>query len=296
MIIGIFGPTASGKTAFSIKLAEKINGEIVNCDSVAVYKYFNIGSAKPTEMERQEAKFHLVDFVEPTTLYSAGDYEKDAHKTIDQILETGKIPIVSGGSGLYGKVALEGMDNVPETTPQIREKIGLEIEQDFPGAVQRLLEIDREFALTLDLANPRRVSRALEIYELTGEKPSTVYQNAKAPKRPPWKAYCIDWDRDALIERINLRVDNMVKEGLFEEVEFLMKNFPLTCQPFSTIGYKECVSFFKGEFTKDETIEKIKISTRQFAKRQRTWFRKYSNVELITLGDLDKIIMEIIGD
>lgn len=293
MILGILGPTASGKTSLSIDLSNEINSEIISCDSVAVYKGFDIGSAKPTKEERKKAIFHLVDFVDPQVNYNVGDFAKESHKIIDNLLKNNKIPIISGGSGLYAMAALEGIDELPETTPDIREKVNKLILEDFESCVNKLKEIDLPFAEKLDLKNPRRVSRALEIYYMTKKAPSIVYEECKTKKRPDYKAYCLTMDREELIERINKRVDIMVELGLFEEVKSLIEMGYANTIPMGSIGYREVFDYYNGIYSKDEAIEKIKISTRQFAKRQYTWFRKYLNVEWIHIKDIENLLKKL---
>ena len=289
MIVALLGPTATGKTALSIDIANEFRGEIVSCDSVAVYKGFDIGSAKPTKEERERAIFHLVDFADPRETYNVGEFQRDSHKIIDDILKRGKLPILSGGSGLYAQVALEGIDKVPSIPSDIREKVIDFIENDYEGAVRKFLEIDPKRAFQTDLKNPRRVAKALEIYYTTGKAPSVVYEESERVKRPPYMAFCLTAERDVLVERINKRVDMMVKEGLFEEVESLLKaGVSVDCQPMTSIGYRECVAYFDGVYSKEEAIEKIKVSTRQFAKRQRTWFRA-QNVIWVDIKDKDII-------
>ena len=293
MIIALLGPTATGKTALSIDIANEFDGEIVSCDSVAVYKGFDIGSAKPTKEERERAVFHLVDFADPKTTYNVGEFQRDSHRIIDDILKRGKLPILSGGSGLYAQAALEGIDKVPAIPADIREKVNSLIERDYEGAVKTFLEIDPKRASQTDLKNPRRVAKALEIYYTTGKAPSVVYEESQKPERPPYAAFCLTADKDVLIDRINKRVDMMVKAGLFEETEALLKSgVPKDAQPMTSIGYRECVEFFEGLLTKEEAIEKIKISTRQFAKRQRTWFRA-KNVIWVDIKDKDIIFNKI---
>ena len=290
MIIALLGPTATGKTALSVDIANEFLGEIVSCDSVAVYKGFDIGSAKPTKEERGKALFHLVDFADPKTPYNVGEFQEDAHRVIDDIIKRGRLPILSGGSGLYAQAALEGIDKIPPIPPEIREKVNSLIEKDYQGAVEKFVEIDPLRAGECDLKNPRRVAKALEIYYTTGKAPSVVYKESKKDERPPYMCFCLTAERDLLIERINKRVDLMVKAGLFEEVHNLLNcGIPKDCQPMSSIGYKECVEFFEGKYTKEEAIEKIKIATRQFAKRQRTWFRGMKNVLWVDINDINII-------
>ena len=287
MVLGILGPTASGKTGLSIDIANEINGEIVNCDSIAIYKYFDIGSAKPTKEEQSKAKFHLIDYIEPNIQYNVGDFQKVCHKTIDTLLQNKKTPIVCGGSGLYANAALEGIDNLPATSNEVREKTASIINTG--KGVDFLVSIDKEYSKKIDLKNTRRLSRAIELYFMTGKIPSEIFASLKKEKRPPYLTIGLTMDKEILLNRINKRVDLMVKEGLFEEVEHLLTFVDKDATPMKSIGYKECIAFFEGLMTKEETIERIKISTRQFAKRQYTWFNKYSNVQWVDIKDINKI-------
>lgn len=296
MVIAVLGPTASGKTGLSAELAQEFGGEIVSADSVAVFRGFDIGSAKPDREEREKAVFHLVDIKDPNEKYTVGDFQRDSHAVIDDIIRRGKIPIVSGGSGLYAKTALEGLDNVPQTDSNTREKVASLLKEDYEKCVGILLNADPDAEKYIDLKNPRRLARYLEILFITGKAPTKVFRESIKETRPPFKSFCLTMEREKLIKRINERVDLMVEKGLFRETENLLNNGAKEdCQPMTSIGYKECVAYFQGKMTKDEAIERIKISTRQFAKRQYTWFRKYSSAEWTDTENTEKIKKYIRG-
>jgi len=280
-IIAIAGPTASGKTALSIALAKEFDGEIVSADSVAVYKHLDIISAKPDKKEQEQAKFHMIDIVSPYDNYSVGDFQRDAQKAIDDILNRGKTPIICGGSGLYLNAALVGLDNgIPSSTKEVREDVdNLYKEHGLEYLGEYLKSIDPEYAEKIDLKNPRRLTRAIEIYKLTNKKPSLVFSEAKTSERPEYVTFGLTMPKDILHERINKRVDLMISSGGIEEVKGLLDiGVSRESTAMQSIGYRELVLYLDGIYTLDEAIERIKISTRQFAKRQYTWFNKYGNV------------------
>ena len=242
-VIVICGPTASGKTGLSIELAKKINGEIVSADSMQIYKDMNIGTAKPTTEEMQGIKHYLIDFVSPDERYSVADYKKDAKKAIKEIIDKGKIPIVVGGTGLY-------VDSL-------------------------IYEIEYQAIEKISKNDAKRILRILEIYHATGKnKTQQEIESRKKEVEYDYKVYAINWDRETLYERINKRVDNMIEQGLIEEVEKISKKYNKFPTAMQGLGYKEVVEYLKGNCTKEEMIEKIKKETRHYAKRQLTWFRK----------------------
>lgn len=270
-VIAVVGPTASGKTKMAIELAKSIDGEIISADSRLVYKGFDIAAAKPTIEEREGIPHHLIDIVEPEYDYSAGDYYRDAKKAIEEISSRGKVPIVAGGTGLYFRILLENY-NIPEvkTDYELREKLNA-LEKDV--LLEKLKTIDFETFEKVKDANKRRIVRTLEIIECLG-KPLSAVSITKEPE------YEVEWkmpeliSREWLYDRINKRVDLMVEQGLVDETKKLLekhgriKNF--TC----TIGYQEILAFLDGEWSLDEAVDKLKQHTRNYAKRQLTWFRK----------------------
>ncbi len=274
-VIAIVGPTASGKTKMAIDLAKQIDGEIVSADSRLVYKGFDIASAKPTMEERDGVPHHLIDIVEPEFDYSVGNYADDARKVVYDILNRGKTPIVAGGTGLYFRVLLENYD-LPrvEANPELREELNLldketlleEIKQLDPISYERLYE-----------SNKRRIVRALEVMKILN-KPFSEVSGQKEPEFDvEWKMPFIE-SREVLYDRINKRVDIMVEQGLIEETQNLLKKHGRIKNFVCTIGYKEILTYLDGEAALNEALDKLKQHTRNYAKRQLTWFR--ANPEL----------------
>ena len=276
-VIVICGPTASGKTSLSIELAKKINGEIVSCDSMQIYKDMNIGTAKPTQEEMQGIKHYLIDFISPNERYSVADYKKDAKKAIKEIISKGKTPIVVGGTGLYIDSLIYEIEyqdikfdeNYRKELEKNVEEKGLEY------LYKKAKEIDPQAIEKISPNDKKRILRILEIYHMTGKnKTQQEIESRKKEVEYDYHVYAIDWDREELYNRINKRVDIMIQQGLIEEVKNILekyKEFPTAMQG---LGYKEVVEYLEGKLTKDEMIEKIKMETRRYAKRQLTWFRK----------------------
>ena len=288
-VIVICGPTASGKTALSIEVAKKINGEIISCDSMQIYKDMNIGTAKPTKEEMGEIKHYLIDYVLPTERYSVAEYKKDAKKAIKEVIEKGKTPIIVGGTGLYVDSLIYEIE-YPEIKfdEEYRKKLEKEVEEEGleklyekakkkdPIAIQKISKTDK-----------KRIQRVLEIYHATG-KTKTEQEIISRQKEPEYayKVYGLLWDRQKLYDRINLRVDIMIEQGLIEEVKTILKKYSKFPTAMQGLGYKEVVQYLNKEITKEEMIEKIKQETRRYAKRQMTWFRK--NKQTIWLNAEDK--------
>jgi len=293
-VVGIAGPTASGKTALSIELANILGGEIVSADSMAVYKKMNISTAKPDSFEQKKAVFHLIDIEDPCNDYNVGKFEEDSHKAINTILSQNKYAIICGGSGLYMKAACEGLGNkIPECNKDLRESLeNIYKRKGLDFFCNYLENIDPEIIKTIDIKNPRRVKRMIEIYKSTGITPSNMLKKESKTSRPDYKIFAITMPREILIERINNRIDSMIKKGLIEEVESLKNKISNTAK--QAIGYKEILAYINNESTKEEAIERLKISTRQFAKRQYTWFKK--NKDIIWLDIYRKNTTEILDE
>ncbi len=273
-IIAIVGPTASGKTAYAVELAKKLNGEIISADSRLVYRGFDIGTAKPDVEERQGIKHHLIDVVEPEEDYSAGLYEKHAKKAIEDILNRGKVPIVAGGTGLYFRVLLENWD-LPEFDPDVELRAELQKLSNLQ-LLDRLRELDEAAALEAQLADKKKIIRAIEIIKNTG-LPLNEARRLKAPE------YDVEWiglnlPREDLYEKINKRVDIMVENGLIEETQKLLNKHGRIKNIIETIGYKEITAYLDGTLTLEEALEKLKQNTRNYAKRQLTWFNKNEEI------------------
>ncbi|MBR5808591.1 MAG: tRNA (adenosine(37)-N6)-dimethylallyltransferase MiaA [Clostridia bacterium] len=279
-LIVIAGPTASGKTALSVDITKAVGGEIVSADSMQIYKYMNIGTAKPTEEEKQGIPHHMMDFLEPEVNFSVADYCQMAGEIIRDIDSRGKIPVIVGGTGLYIDSLVNGVDFGEEQGDQkIREELAELAEKEGNEAVHKILEeIDPETAAKYHPNNLRRIIRAIEVYKTQGK---TVSQKEKEEKISPYNVayFCINWDREVLYDRINRRVDIMVEDGLVEEVKGLLKSdIDSKCTAMQSIGYKEFYGYLNGESTLEEALETIKQSSRHYAKRQLTWFRRNKDI------------------
>ena len=276
-VIAVVGPTASGKTKLAIELAHKLNGEVVSADSRLVYKGFDIASAKPTMEEREGIPHHLIDIVEPEFNYSAGNYVEDAKHAIENILSRGKTPIIAGGTGLYFRVLLEHYD-LPkvETDFELRAELEKRSKEDL---LEELEKVDKITYERVKDANLRRIIRALELIK-TLKKPLSEIQLEKEPE------YDVEWimpeipSREWLYDRINRRVDIMVEMGIIEETKNLIAKHGRIGNIVDTIGYKEILTYLDGQATLEEALDKLKQHSRNYAKRQLTWFRKNPNLEI----------------
>lgn len=279
-LIVIAGPTASGKTALSVDIAKAVGGEIVSADSMQIYKYMNIGTAKPTEEEKQGIPHHIMDFLEPSVNFSVADYCQMAGEIIRDIDSRGKIPVIVGGTGLYIDSLVNGVDFGEEQgDDKIREELTELAEKEGNEAVHKILaEVDPETAAKYHPNNLRRIIRAIEVYKTQGK---TVSEKEKEEKISPYDVayFCIDWDREVLYDRINRRVDIMVEDGLIEEVKSLLaRDIDPSVTSMQSIGYKEFYGYLNGDSTLDEALDTIKQSSRRYAKRQLTWFRRNKEI------------------
>ena len=276
-VIVICGPTASGKTALSIELAKRVNGEIVSCDSMQIYKDMDIGTAKPTIEEMQGVKHYLIDFVSPDERYSVADYKKDAKIAIKEIVKKGKVPIIVGGTGLYVDSLIyeieypniEFDEEYRKKLEQIAEYEGLE------KLYRQAKEIDPEAIRKISENDKKRILRILEIYHATGKnKTEQERESRKKEVEYDYRVFALNWDREKLYERINKRVDIMMEKGLVDEVRKIYEKYDKFPTAMQGLGYKEVVEYLKEEITEEEMVEKIKQETRRYAKRQLTWFKK----------------------
>ena len=289
-VIVICGPTASGKTALSIELAKQINGEIVSCDSMQIYKDMNIGTAKPTIEEMQGIKHYLIGYVSPEKRYSVADYKRDAKNAIKEILEKEKMPIIVGGTGLYlDSLIYEIEYKEIKIDEEYRKKLEKEVENlGLEVLYERARQIDSRAIEKISVHDKKRILRILEIYHATGKtKTEQEIESRKKEVEYDYKVYALDWDREKLYNRINKRVDIMIEQGLIEEVKQILDKYDIFPTAMQGLGYKEVVDYLKGNLTKEEMIEKIKMETRRYAKRQLTWFRK--NKQTIWLKGEDTI-------
>lgn len=276
-VIVICGPTASGKTALSIELAKKINGEIISADSMQIYKDMDIGTAKPTKEEMQGIQHYLLDFVSPEERYSVAQYKQDAKCAIKEILSKGKIPIIVGGTGLYVDSLIYEIEyNDIEIDEKYRKQLENIIEnQGLEVLYKKALEIDPVAMKKISENDKKRIMRVLEIYHQTGKtKTEQEIESRKNPVEYDYRVFAINWDREVLYQRINKRVDIMIEQGLIEEVKNILKKYDKFPTAMQGLGYKEVVDYLNDVYTKEEMIEKIKMETRRYAKRQLTWFRK----------------------
>ncbi len=305
-LIIVIGPTASGKTKLAVELAKIYQTEVISSDSRQIYKYMSIGTAKPTNEEMQGIKHHLIDFLEPDIDYSAGIFEKDAQKIVNELNSKGKIPIIAGGSGLYVKALVEGLfgdDKSPETLEvrnRLKEKLSTEGKE---ALYEELSRVDPKSAEKYSDKNSRRIIRALEYYYSEGKLFSEAHHEdtVKDLYQPIYLA--LDWDREVIYNRINLRTELMWKNGLIEETEaILSKGFDRSLNSLNTVGYKECIAYMEGEWSKETAIEEMKKNTRRYAKRQLTWNRRIENVNYLKaeeenlISKAETIINNIIGE
>lgn len=281
----ICGPTASGKTALAIQKAQEQNGEIVNADSMQIYKYMDIGTAKPTEEEQALVKHHLIDFVDPKDSFSVADYVALAHEKIAQIHESGKTPILTGGTGLYINSTVDDVEFGDEGCDlQLRNELNeLAKSKGIEAVIDILREFDPVSAQRLHPNNARRIIRAVEFYKTTG-KPISVHQEETKQKisRYEPQMFMIDYDREVLYDRINRRVHIMIEQGLIDEVRRLLDmGCTADMQSMQGIGYKEVIEHLNGTISLDECIAAIQQNSRRYAKRQLTWFRRDKRIQLI---------------
>ena len=270
-VIAIVGPTASGKTKMAIDLAKEIDGEVISADSRYVYKGFDIATAKPSIDEREGVLHYLIDIVEPEVDYSVADFYDDAKDAIDTILSKGKVPIIAGGTGLYFKVLLENFD-LPrvEANQELRAELETREKEDLLAELKLLDVIGYE---KVKNANKRRIVRALEVTKILGKPFSEVSVEKEPEFIVEWKMPRIE-SREILYERINKRVDLMVQQGVIEETISLLEKHGRIKNLVDTIGYREIISYIDGQMTLEEALDKLKQHTRNYAKRQLTWFRR----------------------
>ena len=287
-VLAVVGPTASGKTQLSVELAKALNGEIVSADSMQIYKGMDIGTAKPTFEEMQGIPHHLMGFLDSKENFSVAIYVEMAHKIIADIHSKGKLPIVTGGTGLYVDSLLNSIKFFDNTSDDIiRDKYSeLLEEKGLDYLLEKLKKIDYEtYEKLLEQRNAKRIIRALEFFEVTGKTISE--QNRLSKQDSPYNPIKIGLtcrDRQVLYDRINLRVDLMLKDGLLEEAEKVL-NSDLSNTAEKAIGYKELIPYFKGESTLDECVEVLKMNTRRYAKRQLTWFRRDQEINWIYIDE-----------
>lgn len=278
-LIVIIGPTASGKTVQAIELAKQLNTEIISADSRQLYKELTIGTAKPTAEQLAEVRHHFINSISISQDYNAGKFETDALALMEKLFKKLDILVMVGGSGLYINAVLKGFDHLPEADKQVREQLRKEFESNgIEYLQQQLLQKDAEYYSHVDLQNPKRILRALEVCIITGKPYSTLLHHTKAGSRNfTAKIFGLQVPREELYNRINSRVDKMIEEGLIEEVKSVKayRNH----NALKTVGYNEMFEYLDGNLPKDDAIALIKKNTRNYAKRQLTWFKKMQDVQ-----------------
>lgn len=299
-IVIIAGPTAVGKTDISIEVAKALGGEIISSDSMQIYKHFDVGSAKPTEEEQARIKHHLIDFVDPKTTFSVSDYQRVAKQKIEALLTQDKIPVVTGGTGLYANALIYDMDfNQTDSDHDYRAHLEkLHEEEGAEYLHNMLMDIDPEAAMRIHANNVRRVIRALEVNKVTGMNMKDFQKDPV--KTSDYKVILIGLTRNRhkLYARINKRVDLMLEAGLIDEIKYL-KSLGLddSYTSMQGIGYKEVLPYLEGRYDYDTMSDLIKLNSRRYAKRQMTWFKRYKDMtwfDIDIIGELDETIRLIV--
>ena len=301
------GPTAVGKTQVSLKLADTLHGEIASLDSRQVYRYMDIGTAKPTKREMKKVAHHLIDIVYPDEKFTAADYGRNGRETVKEIIERKKQPIVVGGSGLYLKALIEGFFSYgsktgegPRADERLRERLRKEESRFGPYHLfEKLKEVDPKAAQKIHPNDSVRIIRALEVYELTGKPISSLQEKGDyEPFERDFIKVGLSLDRKKLYERIDQRVEKMISKGLLDEVKGLKeKGYSRELKAFKTVGYQELFSHLEGEMDFPSAVERIKLNTRRYAKRQLTWFRKDGQIRWLDAEceDLIELILKYFG-
>lgn len=288
-LVVVVGPTAVGKTSLAIRLAQYYDTSIVSADSRQFYRQLTIGTAKPSKEERCQAPHYFIDSHSIEETYSAGDFEKEALALLEELFKTQDVVIVVGGSGLFIQALCEGLDDLPTAPKPIRDELNSRLEQHGLAALQAYLKkVDPKGYEQLDVENPQRVVRALEVFESSG-RPMSSFLTAESAKRP-FKCITVGLNRprEELYELINSRVDTMMDEGLLAEVKQLL---PYRSKPaLLTVGYKELFSYLDGDLSLEEAVAKIKQNSRRYAKRQITWFKKHGNTQWFAPTAFEHII------
>ena len=288
-VVAVGGPTASGKTALSVALAKAFDGEIINADSMQIYKNLDVGTAKPTTQEQQGIPHHLFGFLPPETPFSVADFTAAADPLVREISAHGKLPLVVGGTGLYITSLLNGVAFAPEKLdPTIRARLQAQAEAEGSAALYAQLQaVDPDYAAQVHPNNLPRVIRALELFEATGRKMSEERVNARAAE-PPYRALCLCLtcrDRAALYDRIGRRVDLMMENGVLDEARQVYDHRDSYRTAAQAIGYKEFFPYFEGTASLDDCTERLKQATRNYAKRQLTWFRRQNDAVWLYLDE-----------
>lgn len=284
-VLAVLGPTASGKTELTLEIAKKFNGVIINCDSRQLFSEMIIGTASPSEEEKKQAEHRLFNFLAPSTLFSAYDYSNVAVSEIEKVWNENKLPILAGGTGFYYSAVAEGLGQA-EDNPELANELKKELEEKgLEFMVEKLRKLDSKAVSIIDVNNSRRILRALEIV-ITTNKPFS--ENVKKAPLPGARflPIVVTRPREILHNRIAQRIDLMFKAGLEEEVRSIVEKYGRNASALSSIGYRELLDYFNGTTTLEESKEQILFHTRQYAKRQETWFRKNPGAPMYDLQNL----------
>jgi tRNA dimethylallyltransferase len=279
-LLVIAGPTAVGKTAYCVELAKKLQTDVVSADSRQFYRELTIGTAKPTPEEMRGVTHHFIDSHSIAETYTAGQYERDCLKLLDELFRKKDVMILTGGSGLFLKVVTDGMDEMPDPAPELRQKLRSRLETEgLPALLDELQRLDPVFYEKIDRQNPVRVLRALEVCLTTGRPYSSLRTGKKAERPFVSKKICLTRPREELYTRIDARMDAMLAAGLVEEARSLLPYRHHNA--LQTVGYQEVFGFLDGEYDHDEMVRLLKRNSRRYAKRQMTWFRNQGDFELV---------------
>jgi tRNA dimethylallyltransferase len=299
LLVVVLGPTASGKTALSLSLAERFQGEIVNCDSVAMYREFDVGTAKPTALERARAPHHLLDCVAPTGHITAGEYARQARQVLEEIKARGHLPILVGGTGLYLRALLEGLFPGPQRSEELRENLRERAASRGSAYLHRILRrLDRAAAEKIHANDTPKLIRAIEVCLASRQKMTELWQQHG---RDPLRGFRIlrlglDPERKELYARINLRAQQMFEGGLVEETQCLYEKYGPAAGPLSSLGYQQAMQHIRGQLAIEQALKAAQQAHRNYAKRQMTWFRREPDVHwLCGFGDDEQIQQEAIA-
>ena len=298
LLVVILGPTGSGKTALSLELAEHVNGEIVNCDSVAMYREFYIGTAKPSREEQDRVRHHLLDVIDPTGYTTAGEYSRQARAVIREISKRGALPIAVGGTGLYLRALIDGLFRGPLRSESLRKKLRMRAEEKGPEHLHRILQrLDNAAAVRIHANDIPKAIRAIEVCLGARQPMSNQWEQGRdALKGFRVFRIALDPDRQQLYDRINQRVQHMFAQGLIEETQNLLQKYGESARPLSSIGYKQVVELIAGKLTREEAVRAVQQAHRNYAKRQITWFRREPDVKwILGFGDERSVIEQSIS-
>ncbi len=295
-VLVIAGPTAVGKTSLALVLAGMTGAEIISADSRQVYKYLDIGTAKPSKTERKKVKHHLIDFLEPDAAYSAARFAADARAVMDRLDEQGKRYIIAGGSGLYLKALIEGLSQIPGADANIRRELDSLLAAKGKEVLYEMLqELDPESAQRLKPNDTVRTIRAIEVFKLSGIKMSQWQKTERVKDMRRYRLVVLNRERDSLYRLVEIRVDQMVAQGLFEETAKVLKmGYSSGSNSLNTVGYKEAMAFINGKLDRSTAVNLIKQNTRRYAKRQMTWFRGMPQAEWFDIreGETSEALLE----